>query len=431
MRIVIIGNSATAVGAVETIRHYDQSVDILMVSEEPHLIYSRPLLSHYLAGEIDTSRLCYRQADFYTKHEVQPILDTRVVAIDPAERTVRTATGHTYAYDKLLISTGGTPVVPPLKGTDMGGVYTFTRYADVARMEAQIAGHDVHHVIVVGGGMIGIKATDALMKRGFRVVMAELAPRILSMSLDDTGSRLLSELLEREGVRVLTENTVDEIRGEPCSDSDDLCVSSVQLRDGRGVACELLVFGIGVRPNADLARQAGIQVNRGVVVDAFMRTSAPDVYAAGDVAEAYDLVVDMNRAVAIWPNAYRQGAIAGAHIVGVERPDRGGVAMNTVEVCGVAAMGIGDSAATGDEYEELVELDERNTRYKRLVLKEGRLVGAILIGDVNRAGIYTGLIRAKLDVEPYRKSLLSEHFGLLSLPDAYRKHVVTGHGIEV
>ncbi|MBM3189396.1 MAG: NAD(P)/FAD-dependent oxidoreductase, partial [Chloroflexi bacterium] len=288
MRIVIIGNSATAVGAVEAIRQHDQAAEIVMISEEPLLIYSRPLLSHYLAGEIDAARLGYRPADFYTKHNIRPILSTRVTAIHPEEHTVETDSGAQYPYDRLLICTGGVPIVPPVPGADMEGVFTFTRYDDATRIEAHIARNPVHHAVVVGGGMIGIKATDALMKRGLRVVMVELAPRILSMSLDKTASDLLANLLEREGVRVLTENTVVEISGEPGADGDVPHVTSVHLRDGRGLQCELLVFGIGVRPNADLAREAGLTVNRGIVVDAFMRTSAPDVYAAGDVAEAYD-----------------------------------------------------------------------------------------------------------------------------------------------
>jgi len=278
---------------------------------------------------------------------------------------------------------------------------------------------------VVGGGMIGIKATDALLKRGLPVSMVELAPRILSTALDDTASRLLTRLLQDHGVEVLTENTVTAIH------SQDGHIAAVELRDGRSLPCQLLVLGIGVRPNAGLAQAAGLQVNRGVVVDGHMRTSDHDIYAAGDVAEAYDLVVDLNRTVAIWPNAYRQGAIAGAHMVGVPRADEGGIAMNTVEVCGVPAMSIGQGNAEGPEYEVLTELDAPRNLYKRLVLKGDRLVGVILVGNINRAGIYTGLIRNKIDVSACRKNLLSERLSLLSLPDQYRKHIVTGAGIEV
>lgn len=301
MRALIIGNSATAVGAVEAMRQYDQGIEIVIVSEEPHGIYSRPLLSHYLGGEIDSGRLAYRHADFYTKHNVQAILSSRVEAIEPEAHRVRIASGEVYAYDRLLIATGGVPIVPPTPGIDTGGVYTFTRLDDVQGIVEYMAAHPVEHAVVVGGGMIGIKATDALMKRKVGVTMIELAPRILSAAMDEAGSRMVTQLFESGGVEVLTGNTITNVQ------STDGRISAVELRDGRVVACQLLIFGIGVRPNSDLARAAGITVNRGVVVDEHMCTSAPDVYAAGDVAEAYDLVVDMNRTVAIWPNAYRQG----------------------------------------------------------------------------------------------------------------------------
>ena len=273
--------------------------------------------------------------------------------------------------------------------------------------------------------MIGIKAADALMKRHIPLSMVELAPRILSAALDEIASNLLARLLKEHGVEVLTNNTITAIQ----QTSGQL--NGVILREGREVAAQLLVFGIGVRPRVELAKVAGITVNTGIVVDEYMRTSAKDVYAAGDVAEAYDLVVDMNRTVAIWPNAYRQGAIAGAHMAGIDRPDEGGIAMNTVEVCGVPAMSIGNGNAVGPEYEELVELNESENRYKRLVIHDNRLVGAILVGNISRAGIYTGLIRHKLDISSSRKNLLSEYFELLSLPDQYRKHIVTGSSIEI
>lgn len=425
MRVVIIGNSATAVGAVESIREHDQTAQVVVVSEEPHGIYSRPLLDHYLAGEIDKTRLSYRPSDFYLRHSVQPVLDTRVVGISPREHTIA-AEGGSLPYDKLVIATGGTPIVPPLEGLDVEGVYTFTRLDDALGITSYIEEQHVPSAVVVGGGMIGIKVTDALAKRGVRVTMVELAPRILSAALDETAARMMTDLLVEAHVDVRTGNTVEGI------DSRDGRLVGVRLRDGTRVPCSLLVFGIGVRPNADLARDAGLAVNRGVVVDEHMRTTDPDIYAAGDVAEAYDLVVDMNRTVAIWPNAYRQGAIAGAHLVGVERRDPGGLAMNALAVCDVPAISIGDgNAPEGDGNIVLADLDERARRYKRLVMRDGRLVGAILVGQISRAGIYTGLIRNRIDIGDCYRNLMNERFGLLSLPAHYRKHVVTGAGIEV
>lgn len=425
MRAVIIGNSATAVGAVEAMREHDQCAEIVMISEEPHMIYSRPMLDHYLAGKIARNRLAYRNSDFYAQHNVTPMLSTRVASIDTAGHKVVTARGQEIAYDKLLVCTGGTPIVPPVAGANTGGVCTFTRLDDVDDIMTACESGAVKHAVVVGGGMIGIKATDALVRRGISVSMVELAPRILGAALDETASELMTELLSEAGVDVLTGNTVTDV------ESTNGRISGVMLRDGRHVDCQLMIFGIGVRPNTEIVRDSDIKVNRGIVVDRFMRTTAPDVYAAGDVAEAYDLVVDMNRTVAIWPNAYRQGAIAGAHMVGAEAEDKGGVAMNAIEVHGVAAIAIGNSNMSGDGYEVLSSLDKQNNRYKRLVIEDDHLVGAILVNNINRAGIYTGLIRHKLDISGIHKELLSDGFGLLSLPDRYRKHIVTGQGIEV
>ena len=428
MKVVIIGNSATAVGAIESLRLYDQNVEILALSKESRLIYSRPLLSHYLAGQIDRPRVSYRDPDFYTRHDVGIITNDAVTAIDTAGHLVRTASGDEHSYDKLLISTGGNPIVPPLDGVDAQGVFAFTQLSDADGIVQHMNERHAKQAIVVGGGMIGITVADALRQRGTSVAMIELAPRILGAAFDETGSNMVTEILHDGGVRALTDNTVTEIH------TQDGAVNGVTLKSGGILPCDLLIFGIGVRPNAQLARDAGIQVNRGVVVDEFMRTSVPDVYAAGDVAEAYDLVVDMNRTVAIWPNAYRQGAIAGAHIVGVERPDQGGVAMNAIEACGVPAMAIGSANVVDDgkgSYEFLTDLNEKEHRYRRLVIQDGRLIGALLVRDINRAGIYTGLIRNKVSVQDCFKSLLSPHFGLLSLPEQYRKHVVTGEGIEI
>ncbi len=426
MRIVIVGNSATAVGAVETIRQHDQASTITIVSEEPHGIYSRPMLDHYLGGEIDAARLNYRPSDFYVTHNVQPLLADRVSSINPEAHTVNTESGQVLSYDKLLLATGGQPIVPPMNGLDTGGVFSFTRLDDARAIEQAFSERSVQNAIVVGGGMIGMKVTDALCHRGLKVTLAELAPRILSAAMDEIGASIMTEVLLNGGVEVLTGNTVSEIH------SEDGWISSVTMKDGSEKACDLLVFGIGVRPNAGLARDAGIEVNRGIVVDRYMCTSAPDVYAAGDVAEAYDLVVDMNRTVAIWPNAYRQGAIAGAHMVGIEEPDQGGVAMNAVQAFGIPAMAIGNGNVEQEGYSILADENKRNHRYKKLVFDEkNHLVGAILVGDINRAGIYTGLIRAKLDLSECKDSLLSDHFGLLSLPGSYRKHVVRGLGIEV
>ncbi|MGC9360836.1 MAG: NAD(P)/FAD-dependent oxidoreductase [Anaerolineae bacterium] len=430
MSITIVGNSAAAVGAIEAIREYDADAPIRIISAEGPDIYSRPLISHYVGGEIDRRRLAYRGPSFYQDHNVDALFHEPVIAIDRAGHTVTTSEGHTASYDKLLLAVGGTPIVPPMPGLDLEGVTTFASLADAQAIENLLEQGRVRRAVVVGGGMIGIKATDALTKRGVRVTMVELAPRILIRALDDESAAMLTRLFERVGVRVLTENTVAEII------PDDGHIAGVVLQDGQRLDCDLLVFGIGVRPNAGLARDAGLEVNRGVVVDRGMRTSDPDIYAAGDVAEAYDLVVDLNRTVAIWPNAYRQGAIAGAQMLGQPRHDQGGIPMNAIEVAGVPCVAIGSGNAEGDGYEVLTKGAAADTsrsqpQYRRLVLEGNRLVGVILVGNISRAGIYTGLIRHRVDISAHRDSLLSDRLSLLSVPEEYRKHVVRGESIEV
>jgi NAD(P)H-nitrite reductase large subunit len=208
----------------------------------------------------------------------------------------------------------------------------------------------------------------------------------------------------------------------------------------------MIVFSIGVRPNVGwIPSQAGIEIGRGIRADMHMQTTAPHVYAAGDCVEAYDMLIGDSRVVAIWPNAYRQGHVAGCNMAGVEKRYDDGFAMNSIEVCGVATISVGLTAVPskngdddgGEDYKVIDSYDRETLTYKKLILHHDRhgagtmLVGAMLIGEIDRAGIYTGLIRDRVDVEPFRKHLLSGNFGLISLPKGVRKHMVVGEGIEV
>ena len=428
MRHVIIGNSAAAVGAVEAIRRHDPENSITIVADEPHHVYSRPLISYLLGGLVDESRMYYRPADFYDRNRVQTMLGVQVLRVDPKERTLSLAGGGTLSYDRLLISTGGKPFVPPLPGANMDGIFTFTTWDDARRIARYIDETQAKSALVVGGGLIGLKTIEALLARGIHVTVVELAERILSTMFDRTASKLAELVLRREHVDLRTGNTVEEVIGRGGR------VNHVVLRDGERVNCDMLVFAIGVRPNTGLIPEnSGIDVERGITVDLDMRTTADDVYAAGDCVEALDMLLDSNRVIAIWPNAYRQGSVAGSNMAGVRKSYGDGFAMNSIEVCGVPTISVGlsDPNKGDDGYEVMESYDRETLIYKKLVLRDHRLVGAILIGDIDRAGIYTGLIRDRVDVQPFQKHLLSGNFGLISLPKAYRKHLVVGDSIEV
>ena len=205
------------------------------------------------------------------------------------------------------------------------------------------------------------------------------------------------------------------------------------LHDGERVSCDLVVFAIGVRPNTSLVPEgAGINIERGICVDRHMRTTAEYVYAAGDCVQAYDMLIDACRPIAIWPNAYRQGYIAGCNMAGVARQYGGSFPMNSIEVCGIPTISVGlTDPPAGEGYEILDRYDRDAPAYKKLVLHHNILVGAIFVGQIDRAGIYTGLIRDRVDVRAFKEHLLSGSFGLISLPKDLRKHMVVGEGIEV
>lgn len=428
MKYVIVGNSAAAVGAIEAIRQYDHEHPITVIADEPHHVYSRPLISYLLGGLVDEKRMLYRPDHFYERHHVETMLGTRVTCINPREQTVTLSGGGSVGYDRLLIATGGKPFVPPLPGANLEGIFTLTTWKDARQIDGYIRDHDVRSALVIGGGLIGLKTTEALLARHIKIVLVELADRILSATFDRTASRLAETILRRENVDVRTGTTVKEVIGR--GGRADHAV----LRDGERVDCDLVVLAIGVRPNTGLIPQdAGIEVERGICVDLHMQTTCPGIYAAGDCVQAYDMLIDACRPIAIWPNAYRQGYIAGCNMAGADKVYEGAFPMNSIEICGVPTISVGitDPPQDSGEYEILDRYDREALVYKKLVLHHDRLIGAILMGNIDRAGIYTGLIRDRVDVRPFKEHLISGSFGLISLPIDYRKHLVVGEGIEV
>ena len=423
---LIIGNSAAAVGAVEGMRSVDAEKPITLIASEPHHTYSRPLISYLLGGEVDEDRMPYRPADFYDKNRVRAMLGREVTAVDPDAHMVETSDGERLRYEKLLIATGGVPIVPrDVAGVEAEGVFSFTTWDDARRILAFIKQHDVTVGVVVGGGLIGLKSMEALVNLGIRTTLVELADRVLSVTFDGTASALARTRLEESGVDVRCGTTVARVLAQ------DSKVSGVVLRDGSEVSCGMVIFAIGVIPNTGLVRGTAVEVDRGIVVDDSMRSSAPDVYAAGDVAQATSLLGGAKRPIPILPNAYRQGLIAGANMAGRDRIYRGGLAMNAVDIFGLATISVGRTMADGEGGEVLGHLNEERGRYKKIVLENDRVIGAIFMGDIDRAGIITGLLRERINVANLKDLLLTDDFGIISLPAEYRKHVVSGLAIEV
>lgn len=423
---LIVGNSVAAMAGIQGIREQDAEGPITLVAKEPYHTYSRPLITYLLGGMVDEEGLLYRPLDYYDRSGVRALLGHEVTGLDSEGRAVETAGGKRLSFEKLLIAVGGRPIVPAeVPGTELEGVFTFTTLDDARNLKAYLDEHEVAEALIVGGGLIGLKCVEALVELGVRATVVELADRLLSATLDETGSELMRGRLREAGVEVLCENTVTGVEGSGGK------VTGAMLQDGTEVACQLVIFAIGVVPNTSLVEGTGIAVDRGILVDNSMMTSAEGIYAAGDVAQAEELLCGERRCIPIFPNAYRQGLIAGCNMAGGERAWEGGLAMNCVAVCEVPTISVGRTGDLDDRHEVLSSLDERNLTYKKIVLEDDVIVGAIFVGQIDRAGIITGLIRQRVEVSGFKDMLMTDDFGLISLPSDYRKHVVSGLGIEV
>lgn len=412
MRIVIIGNSVAMVGAVEAIRKYDTSSEIVVISDETYHVYSRPLISYYLGNLVSEDKMIYREKDFYRKNKVETVFGIKAISIDERKKEVYLENGDSISFDKLLIATGGKPIIPPVEGLNKKNVHTFIKMDDAKKLKE--AAKPGSKAVIVGGGLIGFKAAEGLHHLGVDVTIVELADRILSTILDAEGASLVSQSLQNDGIKIITGTTVDKIIG-------DEYVKGVLLKNGQELEADNLIIAIGVVPNVDVVKNTSISINRGILVDNTMKTSVEDVYAAGDVAEGYDMLVESNRVVPIWPNAYMQGEIAGLNMIGTNKSFKGIFPMNSIGYKNTNMITAGITNPQQEEFEIISKIDHNRKYYKKFVVKENRLVGFILINDIDRAGLFTGFIKNETDITPFKKYLLNDDFGFIYLPKKLRK----------
>jgi NAD(P)H-nitrite reductase large subunit len=422
---LIIGNSVAAIAAAEAIRNNDRSGSIALVSREPRKAYSRPLISYYLGQRVTLRGMQYRDSLFYREKRIELLGETEVVRVIAKDKCVVCGDGTKIGYGKLLIATGGTPIMPPIKGAKTKGIFNFTILADAEQIKEYVDHERISDAVILGGGLIGLKAAEALMALKKKVTVIELADRILSATFDIKASQIIEKAFAQQGCEIILRDSINEII------SRDGKVSEVELVSGRRIEAGLVIVAVGVRPNIALVQDSGIKTNRGIIVDDQMRTSEPDVYAAGDVAEARDFEGDENIVLVIWPDAYRQGKVAGTVMAGKTASYEGGLAMNSVELAGVPTISVGLTDPQEDGFEVRQKGDIKNSIYKKLVFKDDVLVGAILVGKIDRAGIYTGLIKEKISTAAFKDELLSDDFGIISLPREYRKHMVSETDVPI
>jgi NAD(P)H-nitrite reductase large subunit len=397
MKYVIIGNSAAGNAAARSIVSRDPGAETLIFSDEPYASYYRPLIPN-LVDETVEERLLFR--DERTEPQgVEKRLGQRVKSIDPQEKRITLEEGAQISYDRLLVATGSSPLRPPVEGVDGEGVHTMRSLDDASAIKKAVEGTD--RAVIIGGGRVGMKTASVLKNRGLDVTVVEKLDYVVPLQFDKVAGEISTAAVQGKGIELILGQGMKSIM------STNGKVRGVELEDGRELETKLVVVATGVIANTELAQSAGIAVNHGILVDPFMRTSVPDIYAAGDVVETRDLVTNQPIVSGLWTNAVEMGTIAGRNMTG-EEADYGGAfgVLNSLELANVPTVSVGlvDPPA-GDDYD--IRAVRRGDHYRKLVLKEGVLVGALLVGDIEGAGVYTGLIKRRIQVEPHLEALMA------------------------
>ncbi len=338
----------------------------------------------------------------------------KAVSLNLTEKAINLDDGEKVAYEKLLLATGGKPFVPKMEGQEKDGVFTFTNFSDAQRLAAKIDSIQAKSAVVIGAGLIGISVTEALVKQGLKVTVVELQEKILSLLLDAKASDIVEAIIRKAGVNFATGQSVQKILGRP---ENEGAVGGVILTKGDQVPCDLVIVAIGVLPRTELVAGTAVKLNRGIVVDNFMQTTVPDVYASGDVAETFDFILNQNRLLPLWPLAVLEGRVAGSNMAGAKVTYEGGTNMSSLKYFGIPIVSIGMANPKEDPtLEILVKQDLQNNVYKKLVLKNNVIVGMTLVNCIDRAGILFNLMKTQVNVKKFKQDLLRDDFGLAVLP---------------
>ena len=341
MNYVIIGNGTAAVGTIEGIRAVDRDGAITVISDEIYPVYGRPLISYLLLGKTTEDKMLhYRPADFYEKNGVKTMFGRTVTKIDPTAKTVLLEHGETVPYDKLCICTGSRPFVPPMEGLEtVQNKTSFMTLDDAKRLNNMLGDQNDKRVLIIGAGLIGLKCAEGIYQRVGELTVIDLAPRILPNVLTEVPAAIIQKHIESKGVRFILGDSVARF------DSN-----TATLQSGGTIDFDVLVIAVGVRPNTELAADAGCDVNRGILIDDHSATTVPDIYAAGDCTVSHDIAANTDRILAILPNAYMQGETAGRNMAGSKMSFDKAIPMNASGFMGLHMITAG--SYDGDTYLE-------------------------------------------------------------------------------
>lgn len=403
MRYVIVGNSAAGTNAAEQIRKQDSVSKITIISDEKDTAYSRCLISRCLEGRLKESELYFKSKDFYRDFDIEPLLGKKVVNLDRLGQKVGLDDGGEVGYDKLLLAVGSRPVRPKICGLDLSGVSHFYSLEDIRQIKKYLK--NATRAVIVGAGFVGLEAAYALRKLGLEVSVVERCPQVLPNQFDHISSELIMQDLESLGVEFELNASLSSVNGNGQ-------VENVTVGDA-DIPCSLVIFATGMQPNTEFAHLAGLNKDKGIVVDEFLRTSDANIYAAGDCIEIEDVTSGRRQPSATWFNAVLQGEFAASNMSGKTRKYSGSVGIqNAVQFHRLCAISFGMTQVPEDDldYEVISSYQKEKKVYKKLVINDGILCGMIFVGDIARAGLYAALIRNKVNICELKDKILDADF---------------------
>jgi NAD(P)H-nitrite reductase large subunit len=399
-RVVVIGNGIAGVTAADHLRRRHPECEIDLIAEEPHHLYNRMGISRLVYGRSAMQGLYLNPDAWYGERQITTWLNTRALAIDRARGEVTLGTGERLAYDRVILATGSRSHVPAIDGFGAPGTSVLRSADDAIGLRAYAQRASCRRAVVAGGGLLGLEAAYAMHKLGLKTTVLERSERLLRRQLDARAGELITHYLERLGLEIVTgaEVRTAEANGR---------VRAVHLRDGRRLEAQILLVAAGIEPNVELARAAGLRVNRGVLVDARMRTDDPAVLAAGDIVE-FD-----GQLPGLWPTAVAQAEVAAENAVGGERIYAGVVPVTILKVVGIELASIGRFEAAGPHEETIALEDAAGTRYRKLVIADGRIAGAILLGYAKEVAAVRTAITRGFDVTAHLGALRAGRWDVL------------------
>ena len=393
-RLVVIGNGMAGAKVVQEILSRDpEQFHVVMFGAEPYGNYDRTLLSDVLAGSKDVKQISLNSLDWYRDHDIMLHAGVAATAIDRDNKVVRGYGGVDELYDTLIIATGSRPFVPPMDGVEKAGVFVFRTLDDCQAIEAYARG--CRRVAVIGGGLLGLEAARGLLSLGLQVTVVEMMPWLMAQQLDAEGGALLQQTMEQMGVQVLIERTTTRALGAER-------VTGLEFQDGTALDADMVVVSCGIRPNAEIAGTSGLAVDRGIVVNDRMQTSDPDIYAVGECAQhrgkLYGLVAPL----------YDQARVMAEHLTGSSSNGgyQGSNPISKLKVMGVQLVSIGDTAPAGPQDEVVSYIEPLRGVYKKMVIRNNRLVGTILLGETDTAGVLTQMFLLGAELPERRADLL-------------------------